>query len=292
VDLQRAELRATSFAGARAYETHLEDTNLFASDWRGSMAMNSRFDRAYLADAHLEGADFYPLKPGSLSGVGWSGAFLDRTRIQLEQLGEAMPEEVEARTLAREARLRGSSEPEVIWLPSEDRAELYRRARETYQLLKNNFNSIGRYRDASWAYQKERRMERERLWSALTPRNPRTWGNLGSWLANMVQWAVTGYGERPWRTALVAAGTIALFAGIYDGLNLINSNVDSVARTTGDVCFWDALLYSGAAFFTGGFGAMVPVNRLAGWLTVGESAIGITLLALLIFTLGNRISRS
>ena len=39
-------------------------------------------------------------------------------------------------------------------------SDQYHSAKEAYLLLKNNFNQIGRYEDASWAYVKEQQMEK------------------------------------------------------------------------------------------------------------------------------------
>jgi uncharacterized protein YjbI with pentapeptide repeats len=291
-NLQRAQLLRASFAGAQVFRSRFDDAMLFGTNWRGAKVFESRFDNACLVRAHLEEADYYGLEPGSLSGVSWSNAFLDRTRLRADQLGWNIGEETVAHTGARVVRQRGSAASDVTRILPERRADAYRDARETYLLLKNNFNSIGRYRDASWAYQKERQMEREQLFRTMSRRDPRTWPNARRWLLNWMECAITGYGERPWRTLWSAAGTMLLFAALYDGFNLIGPSNGSTGVSLSNVSYWDALLYSGSAFFTAGYGGMRPTSPLADGITIVESGLGITLVALLLYTLGNRISYS
>jgi hypothetical protein len=56
--------------------------------------------------------------------------------------------------------------------------------------------------------------------------------------------------------------------------------------------FSDALTHSIAAFATMGFNTLEPLGWGARLLTAIESALGIGLFALFVFTLGNRMSRS
>ena len=82
------------------------------------------------------------------------------------------------------------------------------------------------------------------------------------------------------------------FAAGHDWLDGIDPSYDPAQPARGGLDLWDALVYSAGAFFTVGFGTMEPVCRGARIMTVVESALGIGLFALLLFTLGNRISRS
>jgi uncharacterized protein YjbI with pentapeptide repeats len=291
-DLRRAYLMGATFSNTTIHRASLQDAMLFGSDWRGARVSESRFDRANLGGAHFEGVDLSSLEPGALSGVRWSGIFLDRTRIRREQLGGSVVEQTEAQTLQGVSRPTGSEREEVIHLRPEDRASLYRQAREVYLLLKNNFNSMGRFADASWAYENERAMERKVLGQEWRSRHPKAWLNLWHWLTNLAASLVTGYGERPERTISTAGAVIVAFALAYDGLNNIDPNFGQGGAASRDLCFWDALVFSGATFFTAGFGTMEPIDRGARAMAVIEAGLGITLIALAIFTVGNRISRS
>lgn len=46
----------------------------------------------------------------------------------------------------------------------QEREEHFSEAKEIYLLLKNNFHSLGRYDDESWAFRKEKEMERRSFW--------------------------------------------------------------------------------------------------------------------------------
>lgn len=91
---------------------------------------------------------------------------------------------------------------------------------------------------------------------------------------------------------MAAALTVLIFAIAYDGFNNLATRGAAADGKVLDLCFWDALLYSGATFFTASIAEIEPIDRLGRALTVAESGLGIALIALLIFTLGNRISRS
>jgi hypothetical protein len=294
VEMQRADLMASSLRGASLFGTSLNDAMLFATDWRRAKASASHFKSAYMAGAQLDEADFSFLEDGALAGVAWFNASLDRTRLRHGHLGNEVNEEFAARFGKRQFRERGSPETKVLPLPDDrlSRAKRYRDAREVFLALKNNFNSIGRYRDASWAYQRERAMEREQLQQIWLHRETWSLQAFGSWVANWGSFLSTGYGERPERAGAVAGAVIFVFACLYYGLNNIDANYGQGIPSPARLCFWDALIFSGATFFTAGFGTMEPLGRLARFLTVLESGLGITLIALFIFTLGNRISRS
>lgn len=157
-------------------------------------------------------------------------------------------------------------------------------AREAYLLLKNNFNSIGRYQDAAWAYVKERQMEKMALLSE---------GHVLSCLRNWAYELLTGYGERPILPVLWGLVVILAFAvGYAIAGNVAPDFAGDPATAQGSHNFLDALTHSIGAFATIGFNTLEPLGWGARLLTAIESAFGIGLFALFIFTLGNRMSRS
>jgi hypothetical protein len=103
-----------------------------------------------------------------------------------------------------------------------------------------------------------------------------------NWVADLL----VGYGERPLRAASCGGVAIVVFA-------LAFWLSGGVSNPNGQPIRWiDYLHYSLATFSTIGFPALTPGNDLAKLLTSLEALTGISLLALLMFSLGNRINRS
>lgn len=92
-----------------------------------------------------------------------------------------------------------------------------------------------------------------------------------------------GYGEHPWR-ALAAALIVIL------GFSFLYQANDGIIATHHSFPF-DYLVYSMTAFSGIGVANFVTVNPVADLFTGIESLLGIALFALLMFTLGNRMSR-
>jgi hypothetical protein len=136
----------------------------------------------------------------------------------------------------------------------------YRNAREAYLNLKNNFNSIGRYSDASWAHRKERSMERRALGQTWRWGDEESWRSLwrGAW--NWLACALTGYGESPWRPVFAGALVMLAFTGFFQWLGHLGYAARDGAAERTSACWWDSLLYSAAAFFTVG-DSTVPRGR-------------------------------
>lgn len=286
-----ASLRSTSFRGATLLNVSFLGSNLTWADLRAARFFDgTRFDGADLSEAHLEGVNLYPLAAGALRGAFWATAYLDRTRLRREQLGGCVGEEVvAARNQWRGRNRRGGDASRVEtdakpWLTFWD-------ARESYLNLKNNFNSIGRYADASWAYRRERTMERMALGHEWRTHGARRWRSFMQWCGNWLVCALTGYGESPLRPVAFAAAVIAVFWGGFYWLGGVGYMPEAENRVERLGC-WDSLAYSAGAFFTVGFSDFAPLSYPARVLTVFESSLGILLVALLLYCLGNRISRS
>jgi hypothetical protein len=179
----------------------------------------------------------------------------------------------------------------------------YKEAEEIYLALKNAFLNSGRYEDASWAYVKERQMERK-TYFPITARkyygselpdkcsfiSPRWWlfyvKYTFKWLFAWIVELVLGYGERPLRIAVWSMLAIIFFAFAY-------FQVDGIVNTSGSMLRWfDYFQYSLATFSTIGFADLLPINDTAKLLSSIESLFGISALAMLMFSLGNRVNRS
>jgi Ion channel len=162
-------------------------------------------------------------------------------------------------------------------------------------LLKHNFSENGRYEDASWAYVKEQQM-RKRGHRHRCERDFRTWRHLAPWAWKWAAELVTGYGEQPWRTAICAVLVVLLFTAIYAWFGLVSAAYSGPASVQSQGApapssIWDALIYSVATFCTVSYTALNPVGRAAHMLASAESAIGLALVGVFLWTLGNRISR-
>ena len=117
------------------------------------------------------------------------------------------------------------------------------------------------------------------------------------WLLNSFLEVSCGYGERLW--AIVAYSVIIIldyaliypaFGGIFDESTVYTySNVDTVQQFTDT--FTQSLYYSSSTFSTLGTGQLTPNGPITRILSVSEALIGTFLLALLLFTLGRKVSR-
>lgn len=94
-----------------------------------------------------------------------------------------------------------------------------------------------------------------------------------------------GYGERPLRTVVCAFVIVLVFPFLFMWSG-------GVVATNGSMSTIDYFNYSFGAFATIGFSQFIPITPVAQTLTSIESLLGIAFLALLMFALGNRISRS
>ncbi|HYP20789.1 MAG TPA: pentapeptide repeat-containing protein, partial [Chloroflexia bacterium] len=262
--LTKANLRGADFSGADLSESDLQDADL----------TNTILVNADISDVDLSAVQ-------SLDGVFLRGAKLHNTYIRRQQLWGGVGEE---------------------------RARDYYGAKEAYLSLKNNFLSLGRYDDASWAYFKERQMERRshnpvrarrfyestELVSRQIPGKKIHWLTLSfffvrhaiKWLLDSFSEITCGYGERPLRVifcALVVIGTFPLFFLWSQGLEV---------HTGRPRAYLDYLQFSLASFATMNLPDIVPKSDCAKLLTSIEAILGISTLALLMYSLGNRIGRT
>jgi len=193
--------------------------------------------------------------------------------------------------------------------------------------LKNNFAEIGRYEDESWAYRKERRMEKatkapwrcrgyhsreepfprpvrelfSRLWPnlrkyGLLPRwSPLVWW---FWIKYMLKWLtdwfvelLCDYGESIGRVVAWMFASFLGFATYYwriGGVWLVESNGAAKVATS----FWHYLIYSAGAFTTTEFARFQAADDRVRMVTAIQAIVGIFLAGLLGFVAGNRIRRS
>jgi uncharacterized protein YjbI with pentapeptide repeats len=282
IHLAHAHLEDTTLWDAHLEEAFLWDAHLEKADLTGAHLANAHLEGAHLENAHLTGAhlenasllaahlESAAFEAATLEGAFWYGCFLDRTRIWRHSLGQAIGDELEAH--------------------EEKTPVAYRGASEAYLLLKNNFESIGRYGDAAWAYIKEQQMGKMASYREWRSAGWRIWKvrlSLWRWVANWTYELLTGYGERPQMPLVWALAVVAAFAAIFAGAGNV---VSGDGGATHD--FVTALTHSIATFATVGFNTLEPVGWGARLLTAIEAMFGIGLFALFVFTLGNRMRRS
>jgi uncharacterized protein YjbI with pentapeptide repeats len=259
--LQDAHLQCAQLQGAYLFGAELQNANLWRAQLRGTYLEGARLGGADLRYTHLQRLDMYDV--ATLEGARWYGAHLDHTRVRRDSLGKAIGDELAAH--------KGGG---------------YDVAKEAYLLLKNNFNQIGRYEDASWAYVKEQQMEKMAYyweWRSHAWKVWRAWGSFWRWLRNWAYELATGYGERPWNPVIGGLGVVVAFALGFWGSAAIGSR--------SAWAFLDSFIYSLATFATFNLADTGPTGRGADVASSVEALLGIAVLALVVFTLGNKMSR-
>ena len=291
-NLQEADLVEANLQGARLGKANLQGASLGGANLQGADLWEANLKGAFLPEANLQGADLLEanlreaflegtdltevdlLHAQSLDGIALFGANLSRTNLSMWQLGGAIGEE---------------------------RNGDYWKAKEAYRALKVNFREIGRYDDAMWAYRKERQMEKRILWPGLEAW--RYYSNepllsrliiyidlLGNWLLLEAFDQLTGYGQSISQVVVWSWRIILLFAGMYwffGGLGTDDEEMPPHSRHPRD--WLRSLNYSIAAFATMVYSSLEPRTSRTQTLSSVEAILGILMLALLMFVIGNRI---
>jgi hypothetical protein len=274
VNLQGAFLGYADLQGANLISANLQGAILARVDLRGANLVFTNLREVSLSSSHLEKVELVSAR--SLEGAHFHGAFLDDTRLKKEQLGGAVGEE---------------------------RAGKYDWAKEAYQTLKNNFAEIGRYRDESWAYVKERQMGKmmnhprlaRTYYGKELPENPNAWRLGWFYIRHTRKWAtdefveqLCEYGESIGRTLRAILVTLIVF-----GLSFW-----AIAWMSGEPrpSLMDYITFILGQLTTADVGDLLgpenPWNGLVRLLSAIEAFVGIALTGLLGFVAGNRIRRS
>jgi hypothetical protein len=301
-DLQQARLEGANLQGARMWVVQLQGANLWGAHLQGATLWGADLRGANLAAASLQetildGAD---LREVSLDGANLQGAIL--VRADLRQVNLLECGNLEGVHLHRAALDHTQlSQEQIGQTVGEERDREYDKARETYRALKVNFIEIGRYKDAAWAYVRERKMERAALWPSRAAEyyGGVWWSEASSWrrgcfyLACFGKWAwagvidvVTGYGQQ----VSNVLGTSAFIMVLWSALYWFSGGIGRDHRPR-SFCWQDfhrCWAHSVATFATLSYGDLEPKTSTARWLTTMEALLGIGMLALLMFVIGNR----
>jgi uncharacterized protein YjbI with pentapeptide repeats len=269
-DLRGADLTQVQLQGALLEQANLSRACLRGADFRGAILGTANLEGAVLADTRLQGAD---LSLCNLAGVHLAGARLERTRLQQEQFGPALGDELAGR---------------------------YESARLAYLALERNFVELGDAAAASWAYRKKCRMGKlQAREQARAARRRGEWRAAISWYARYatdqaIEWSCD-YGEsisRPLLTLLVVYVLFTLIYGLTDGVVRVTPTpTGQVTELTRDPLDW--VVFSNSAMSPTAkqpFG-LQPRNAWIQLLASIQTFIGIALAGLVGFVFGNTARR-
>ncbi len=135
--------------------------------------------------------------------------------------------------------------------------------------LKLNAMSMGNFADAGELTYLEKTFERRGFY-----RDKAWW----RWAASLAQNWLWGYGEKPWRLALVMVFNIMLFGSLFHWLDPLPGKT-----------WWEHVYFSGITYLTVGYGDLAPHAPLARLLSVLCAAAGIATFGLLIASVTKKI---
>ncbi len=269
-DLRGADLAGVDFRGAVLKRANLQGANLRGADLRGAVLGGANLAGAVLRDAKCEELD---LADCTLTHVHTCGARLEKTRLEQEQLGGAVGEEVSGE---------------------------FGLARKGYLALERNFDELGDHDASRWAYRRRRRMEkREALrqaraaWAARR-RRPAVRPALKYAGDQVVEW-VCDYGESVGRVLAALLVVYVLFVPLYGltGTVLRVEETPAGKVKTPTSAPVDLALFSLTAMTAPGNppNDLEPRNALAYALAGFQTLLSIFLTGLMGFVAGNRIRR-
>ncbi|WP_147028870.1 pentapeptide repeat-containing protein [Methylobacterium oxalidis] len=280
-----ADADYTNFKGARLDEANLSDAHLTyavfeeatltkaslsGSRLRGARFTGAKLDGADLSAADLSSTDLVRLNLSScnLRHARFAGAWINGTRFRIEQLGGAVGEEI---------------------------AGEYEAAQASYLALEQNLKSIGSHHEASWAYKRGRRMGRyqsgRKALSAWRVRDLKALVRHGyRWGADrFVEW-LCDYGESLSRIVRAFVLLILLFGALYA---ITGGLIPEASDGTPTRNFVDLVSYSALNMMTANPPeiGIKPIGRVTNLLVGLQGALGIILMGLFGFVLGNRMRR-
>jgi len=257
VDLSRLDLHGANLMSANLQGTHLWQTNL-----RGASLLGADLQAAEVSLANLQGATLYR---ANLEGAALSHANLQQADLRYAKLQGAR---------LRAAHLRDTNLEGAKWgdyvLGDEIRGN-FGGAASVYRALKQWHTDAGMYDIAGEFFFRE--MEARRKLAQKERRIP-------DLLALNAFRLLYGYGERP---LLVAAWAAAVILGFALGHWLVGTVAGGL---------WDALYYSAVSFTALGYGwAAEPQGWAGKFLGVGESLLGVFMMALFLVTFTRKMTR-
>jgi uncharacterized protein YjbI with pentapeptide repeats len=275
-NLERADLRRAWLQGASLRGVNLRDANLSDANLTDAVLIDADLRGADLSNTIFEGAD--------LRNANLQGATLLYTKLDRDYLGKRIVQEKQRQ---------------------------YQEAKSVYLRLKKNFEEIGDGGAASWAYVKEREMERntyhlpyatQKFYNREVPANRHKVRRLYlvlrfylkysfKWVRSYLMWAFWGYGERPSHALIFSIVILAIFTIIFASHGGITKVDPSSPKRLVPATFSDYFLYTLGAFTTTSFADLsFPAgDDAAKILTALVGIAGITALAMFTSALGQRL---
>ncbi len=271
--LDEGKLAEADFSHADFSNASLRRADLSGACLAGALLRDAVLDGADLAGADLSGAvlPHVSLASCTLVGARFAGAWLDRTRMRAHQLGGAIGEETDGR---------------------------FEAAVDGYIVLEQNFRTLGRAEDASWAFRRRRRMGKrlsaQRARAALTARAPWAATQAGlAWFTDTAAEWLCDYGESVPRVLRALVLTLLAFAILYwaTGTLEARTGVSTAGLAQRHSTAVDYLLFSLDSMTTVGTSEVElrPAGQLGVLLSSVQTVIGTVLLGLFGFVLGVRM---
>ena len=205
-NLQKAIFAEADLRGADLSGADLREAVLVQTDFRGAKFQGADLRGAIVTRANFEGADFKDAKlqglvllDCNLTHVHFTGAAIDNTQFQREQLGDAIGEELACQ---------------------------HEEARRAYLALERHFSQLGDADAVSWAYRRRRRMRKHAaLEEARATRAGGNWRPARVGYARFVgdqctEW-LSDYGESAPRVLICMLCVYVFFLVLYAATNSV-----------------------------------------------------------------------
>ena len=252
-NLQKAFLVRANLQGAVLTGCNLQRTELWHADLQGADLWNANLQKARAWSANLQEAD---LRHADLQGADLRRADLRRARLAYAAL--------------RDSNLEGVNWGDYV-LGEEMRGHLAEAA-SAYRALKQHHAELGMYDVAGEFHYREMEARRKLAWQER---------RVLSYAPTMYTLRfLYGYGERPVRVIAWAAAVIFGFALGHWLFGTVSGG------------FLDTLYYSAVSFTALGYGwAAEPQGWAGKFLGVGESLLGVFMMALFLVTFTRKMTR-
>ena len=321
-DAEPANLTGVSFRSSKLENVRFPRVQLDRNDFRGAELFDCDFRyvgcaRSTFADSTIEWCDFYrayfeatvfsraELTRVSLDRAWLQGAIdLDRTAFEGPRDGPALVHEADAETYWRfleptaPERLARTASGDSIRdrLPTAVRNRRLRAA-ETYRSLSAVWTSAGQFDDATFAYIRGKELQRQHLRARLAerlhgrrPADDTRRGvlrDLGGFLGLSVARLVCNYGDSLGRIVLLVLALVLGFGTIYWASGAVESDAGATIHA------WPTcVLFSLEQVTTLTSPTLQPAGRAVELLGSLQTLIGVALLGLFGFVLGNKIRNS
>ena len=249
------DLRGLRVEQTQMDRAHLQRVNLRWAVFRDVGFKNARledcnlshatFSECYLRHARFDGCD---LVNARFDSCDFSQAVIAESRIDFASFKNC---EIQLENIRFRA---GASEQAMV---------------RVCRSLKLNAMSMGNFADAGELTYLEKTHERRALYAR---------GKWAAWLGSALQDWMWGYGERPWRLALVMVFNIVAFGSVLHWLDPLP-----------DKTWWEHVYFSGITYLTVGYGDLAPHSPIARLLSVICAAAGIGTFGLLIASVTKKI---